>query len=134
MYIKLTGANKTEIRKQLHELEEKGIAFIKCIKEERLTDVKYNKIITKGYTMTFLCENQYANIESINLYNQVQLIDTLATMSNYSKKELKESLTITRKDFSKEGKAHERFLIINKLGFRYANIDNKMKCIYSSQM
>lgn len=134
MYIELNGTNKAEIREKMHELEERGIAFIKCTKERRLTDVQYNKIITKGYSMTFLCENQYTNIDSINLDNQAQLINTLAAMSNYSKKELKERLTITRKDFSKHGKAHERFLIINSLGFRCAIIDNKERCVYSNQI
>jgi len=54
-FIKLTGENKREIRKQIKELEEKGMYFGKCYTNE--TNAEGN------LEMTFRVENQFMNNE-----------------------------------------------------------------------
>ena len=61
--ITLTGLNKKEIRKQIHNLEEKGMCFGRCI------NVTENEEEIK---MSFRVENQYMDTKEYNKLVEVE--------------------------------------------------------------
>lgn len=85
--IVLEGLNKREIRKQMHNLEEKGMYFGKCI-----ATAEQDGIIT----MTFRVENQFMDTEEYNKLVEVEHDPRITTGARVRVKTTGEEFTLAR--------------------------------------
>lgn len=85
--IVLEGLNKKEIREQMHNLEEKGMYFGKCI-----ATAEQDGIIT----MTFRVENQFMDTEEYNKLVEVEHDPRITTGARVRVKTTGEEFTLAR--------------------------------------
>lgn len=128
MKIKLRGTDKKDIRNQIHELEHKGIAFIKCIDVKNLNP----QFVTDGKVlqMTFKCENQYATIAELNLNNENLIVKEVAKIAETKQTEIKRMFNHICPSYSKCAKSTMRLETLIEYGFNYVYVDNGYKFIY----
>lgn len=128
MIIKLRGENKKDVRNQIHELESKGIAIIKCIDKVELNP----QFVTDGKVlkMTFKAENQYATITELNLNNEASIVKEVAKITETKQTDIKRMLNHVCPSYSKCHKTSLRLETLIENGFSYVYVDNGYKFIY----
>lgn len=83
--IKLTGLNKKEIREQIHNLEEKGMYFGKCIAKSEQDGI---------ITMIFRVDNQFMDTKAYNKLVEVEHDSRIRTGARVRVKSTGEEFTL----------------------------------------
>ena len=77
--IKLRGKNKLDIRKQVHQIEERGILVKKCV------EVDEHKLFID---MWFEVEEQWGELRQINIENKSNVIKVISNILDIPQKDL----------------------------------------------
>lgn len=128
MNIKLRGENKKDIRNQIHELESKGIAFIKCTSTKQI-DPQFCRD-GKVLEMTFKAENQFATISELNLNNESSLTKEVSKIVEDTQSNVKRMFNHICPSYSKLSKSTMRKETLIDYGFNYVYVNNGYKFVW----